>query len=130
MTGTARAVEIVAVVQLTLMGVSHIVRHRAWAEFFIRLRTLGHTGVFLHGFLSLALGALILGFHPVWSGLSTVLSVLGVLYVLKSLHCFLLPEAALRSLNRVSLERSRVFVAAGMWFLKVAAVTTASLIRG
>jgi hypothetical protein len=126
----ARAVEILAVIQLGLMGLSHILRHRAWAEFFIQLRGLGYSGVFVHGFLSLAFGALVLGFHRVWSGIPAVLSVVGVLYLAKTLQCFLFPGVALRSLERVSLERSWVFAVPGAAFLAVAATLMYGLVRG
>jgi hypothetical protein len=126
----SRAVEILAVIQLGLMGLSHILRHRAWAEFFIHLRALGYSGVFLHGLLSLAFGALILGFHRDWSGIPAVLGVVGVLYLAKTVQCFLFPAVALRSLQRVSLERSWVFAAPGVAFLAVAATLTYGLVRG
>ena len=125
-----RAVEIFAVIHLGLMGISHVVQHRAWAEFFILLRGKGHAGVFVHGFLSLGFAAMILGFHRVWSGVPMVLTVVGVLYLGKSLQCFLLPEVSMRSLNRVTLDGSKVFVGAGVMFLLVAGVVVVGLVRG
>lgn len=118
-----RALEVFAVIHLTVMGLSHIVHHRAWAEFFIRLRGLGHAGVFVHGFLSLAFGSLIVAFHWVWVGIPALLTVVGVLYIVKTMQCFLFPAVSLRSLNRVSLERSHEFIYAGVGFLAVAAVS-------
>jgi hypothetical protein len=123
-----RGVEIFAVIHLGLMGVSHVVQHRAWAEFFILLRGKGYAGVFVHGFLSLGFAAMILGFHRVWSGIPMVLTILGLLYLVKSVQCFLLPEVSMRSLNRVTLERSRVFVGAGVMFLVVAGVVVIGLV--
>jgi hypothetical protein len=123
-----RAVEIFAVIHLGLMGISHVVRHRAWAEFFILLRGKGHAGVFVHGFLSLGFAAMILGFHRVWSGVPMVLTVVGVLYLGKSVQCFLLPEVSMRSLNRVTLDGSRVFIGAGVMFLVIAGVVVVGLV--
>ena len=123
-----RAVEIFAVIHLGLMGVSHIVQHRAWAEFFILLRARGYAGVFVHGFLSLGFAAMILGFHRVWSGVPMLLSVVGVLYLGKSLQCFLLPEVSMRSLNRVTVDGSRVFVGAGVMFLVIAGIVVVGLV--
>ena len=124
-----RSLELFAVIHLTVMGLSHVLQHRVWAEFFIWLRGKGHAGVFVHGFLSLGFGSMILAFHQVWSGIPMVLSIVGVFYLLKTLHCFLLPAAALRSLERVSLERSRVFIAPGILFLGLAAILTYGLAR-
>jgi hypothetical protein len=125
-----RALELFAVIQLALVGLSHVIHHRAWAEFFIRLRALGYGGVFVHGFLSLGFGSMILALHREWTGIPLVLTITGVLYLLKTVQCFMLPEVSLRSLNRVTLERSRVFIGVGVVFLAIALVTTIELARG
>jgi len=124
-----RALEIFAVIQLTVVGLSHVVQHRAWAEFFIRLRRLGYGGVFVHGFLSLGFGAMILAFHRVWSGMPLVLTIVGILYLMKTVQCFLLPAVSKRSLDRVTMERSRVFIGVGVVFLLIATATTIGLVR-
>jgi hypothetical protein len=129
LTPMERALEVYAVIHLGLMGLSHIIRHRAWAEFFIWLRGLGHAGVFAHGMLSLGFGSMILAFHWVWSGIPAVLSVVGVFYLIKTVQCFVFPAVALRSLNRVSVERSRVFAAPGVAFLGLAVVIAYGLTR-
>jgi hypothetical protein len=125
-----RAIEIFAVIQLTIIGFSHIVYHRAWAEFFIWLRSKGSAGVFANGFLSLTLGSLVFSFHRVWSGIGLVLTVFALLNLLKAANCFLLPEVAMRSMQRVSVERSREFVVAGVLSLAIAAVVAFGLVRG
>jgi hypothetical protein len=124
-----RAIEIFAVIQLTVIGLSHIVFHRAWAEFFIWLREKGTAGAFANGFTSLAFGSIVVAFHQVWSGIPLVLTIFGLLSVVKAAHCFLLPAAALQSMQRVSLERSREFVVAGVVSLAIAAVTALGLAR-
>ena len=124
-----RALEIFAVVQLTVIGLSHIVFHRAWAEFFVWLTAKGRPGAFANGFMSLALGSMVVAFHQVWSGLPMVLTIVGVLSLVKAASCFLLPDAALRSMGRVSPERSREFVGAGVVALAIAAVTALGLVR-
>ena len=129
LTPLERGLEIFTVIHLALMGLSHIVQHRAWAEFFILLRGRGQPGVFVHGFLSLGFGAMILGFHRVWSGLPLVLTILGMLYLVKSAQCFLWPAVSLRSLERVSVERSWVFAVPGVMFLAVASLMVLSLAR-
>jgi hypothetical protein len=123
-----RAIETFAVIQLTLIGLSHIVFHRSWAEFFIWLREKGNAGAFANGFTSLAFGSIVLAFHQVWSGIPLVLTVFGLLSVVKAAQCFLLPAVALRSMQRVSLERSREFVVAGVVSLAIAAITGYGLV--
>ena len=123
-----RAVEIFAVIQLTLIGVSHIAFHRAWAEFLIWLREKGLAGALANGFTSLAFGSIVVAFHRVWSGIPLVLTVFGILNLVKAAQCFLLPAIALRSMQRVSLERSREFIVAGVVSLVIAAITAYSLV--
>jgi hypothetical protein len=58
-----------------------------------------------------------------------VLTLVGVLYVMKTVQCFVLPGMSMGSLNRVTLERSRVFIGVGVMFLVLALVMTVSLVR-
>jgi hypothetical protein len=115
-------VEIFAVIHLGTMGLSHIVAHRAWAEFFVLLREKGHPGVFAVGFLSLGFGSIIAAFHPVWSGIPLVLTLLGWAQVLKGLLYLCIPSYGLKKLSLVSLDRSRTFVAPGVVLLLLAAL--------
>lgn len=125
-----RAVEVFAVIQLTVIGLSHIVFHRAWAEFFVWLTARGRAGAFANGFMSLAFGSIVVAFHQVWSGVPMVLTIVGVLSLAKAASCFLFPDSALRSMARVTPGRSREFVGAGIVALAIAAVTTYGLVRG
>lgn len=124
-----RALEIFAVLQLTVIGLSHIAFPRAWAEFFVWLTARGHAGAFANGFTSLAFGSVVVAFHQVWSGPAMVLTIFGVLSLIKAAQCFLFPDLALRSMARATPERSREFVAAGAVSLAIAGVTAFALVR-
>ena len=112
-----RAVEIFAAVHLFVMGFSHVIHSRIWVEFFIWLRERGHVGVFVHGFISLGFGSVIVAFHNVWSGPPVVLTIVGWAYLLKAGLCFLAPETQMRSLRRVSRERAWELVVPGVIFI-------------
>jgi hypothetical protein len=121
-------VEIFAVIHLTTMGLSHIIAHRAWAEFFLLLRDKGRPGVFAVGFLSLGFGSIIVAFHPVWSGVPVVLTMLGWAQVLKGLLYLCIPSYGLKKLGHVSLDRSKMFMVPGVALLLVAALIIWSLL--
>ena len=121
-----RALEVFAIVHLTIMGLSHIVQRHAWVDFFIWLRGRGYPGVFAHGFLSLGFGSMIVAFHDVWSGLPAVLTVLGYAYILKATMCFVFPATQMRTLGRVSHERARELAAAGVVYLILAGLLSYS----
>lgn len=114
------AIEIFAVIHLGIIGLSHVLAPRAWAELFILLRGKGHAGVFVVGFMSLGFGSIVAAFHNVWSGIPVVLTILGWAQVLKALIYFTFPAYGLRALATVSVERARVFVYAGFFILALA----------
>jgi hypothetical protein len=100
-----RAVEIWVVVQLLIIGLSHLFQPRIWVDFMIRLRGLGHAGVFVNGLLSLSFGAVIVAGHRVWQGPPAVITVLGCLHLVKALISLTCPQLSMRALERVSMER-------------------------
>jgi len=119
------AVEIFAVVHLTVMGFSHILAPRAWAEFFVMLRKQGRPGVFMVGFMSLYFGSIIAAFHNVWEGLPMILSLLGWAQVVKATAYFVYPAYGLRMLEVVDPDKPRQFVIAGAGLLAIAGVVAA-----
>jgi len=108
-----RSVEVLAVILSGVMGLSHILQPRAWAEFFILLRGKGDAGAFVDGFLNLQAAGIIIAFHNVWSGIPALLTVVGWCLLIKSLIRFCAPKVALRMMARVSVERAWEFQVAG-----------------
>ena len=108
-----RSVEIFAIILIGVIGLSHLLQPRAWAQYFILLRSKGEAGAFVDGFVHLPLAAFIIAFHNVWSGIPAVLTLLGWCFLIKSLVRFCLPKLALRMMERVSVERTREVQLAG-----------------
>lgn len=119
-TDLARAVEIYAAVHFAVIGLSHLFQPRVWVDFFIRLRALGHAGVFLNGFLSLMFGSIIVAFHDIWLWPPIILTLIGWAQILKALIAFCLPSLAMRGLNRVSPDRAWEFQVGGAVFIALA----------
>lgn len=112
-----RAVEIFALVQFTVIGLSHVFAPRAWVRFFVWLRDKGEPGVFVLAFLTLGFGAIIVSFHNVWSGVPAVLTVVGWAQVFKGALYFIFPSIGLKMLGRVSLDKAHHFVIGGVVLL-------------
>ena len=122
------AIEKLAVIFFFLIGISHIVQPRAWAEFFIRLREKGTTGSFINGWIHFPLGALIVAFHNVWHGVPAILTVLGYAWVIKGFIYFVFPQYGLKMMQRVSVERAWYFVVAGIVMATLGGLLLFSLI--
>ena len=117
-----RAIQIYAIINFVVIGISHVVRPRAWVDFFVFLRERGEAGVFATAFLSLIFGSIVVAFHNVWSGIPLVLTLVGWAQVLKALIYFAFPAFGLRRLQIPTYERAQVFVPAGALFLILAAL--------
>jgi hypothetical protein len=115
-----RSVEVLAIILLAVVGLSHFLQPKAWAEYFILLRGKGESGAFLDGFLHLPLAGFIIGFHNVWSGIPVVLTLLGWAFLIKSLIRFCAPKLGLRMMARVSVERAWEFQVAGAFLVVLA----------
>ena len=122
------AIQKLAIVNFLVIGLSHIIQPRAWAQFFIDIREKGATGSFIVAFIHFPLGALIVAFHNVWHGLPMILTFIGYALVLKGLVYFIFPKHGLKSLSRVSLEKSWEFVAGGVFSLGLSGLLTLMLI--
>lgn len=123
------AVTRLAIICFFVIGVSHIVQPRVWAQFFIDMRGKGELGSFLNALLHFPLGVLIVSFHNVWQGLPIVLTLIGWGLVLKSFIYFVFPKHGAKMLARVSLERSWEFVVAGVLSLGISGLLMFSLMR-
>ena len=108
-----RGIEIIFVVGLLILGISHIVRPRAWVDFFSTLRARGEAGVFTVAMLHLPPAMLIIAFHNRWSGLPLIVTLIGWAWTLKAAIYFTFPRVGLLGLGRVSDERAHEFVIGG-----------------
>ncbi|HEX4954318.1 MAG TPA: hypothetical protein VF017_13080 [Thermoanaerobaculia bacterium] len=122
------AVEVFALVNLSIIGLSHVLAPRAWAGFFRLLHQQGEPGVFAVGFMSLWFGSIIVAFHNVWSGLPMILTLIGWGQVLKALIYFTFPAFGLRQIARVPPERAHLFVYGGLILLGLTALLAYDLI--
>jgi uncharacterized protein YjeT (DUF2065 family) len=122
------AIQKLAIVSFFIIGLSHIFQPRVWAQFFIDLRSKGEIGSFINAFIHFPLGALIVAFHNVWQGVPIILTLMGYAWVLKGLIYFVFPQRGLKTMSRVSLERSWEFIVAGVVLVGIGSLLLFSLI--
>lgn len=122
------AIEKLAVISYFLIGLSHIFQPKVWANFFIGIREKGEVGAFINAFIHFPFGALIVAFHNVWHGIPMILTLMGYGLLLKGFINFVFPKLGLKTLARVSLEKSWEFVAAGVLSVGIALLFLYSLL--
>lgn len=115
-----QAVQIFAIIQLAVVGISHIIQPRAWANFFMQLRKLGESSAFAIAMPTLALGSFIAAFHNVWEGIPVLLTVYGWALVVKATVYLIFPRVGLEMLQRVSQDRAQMFIIPGILMLALA----------
>ena len=123
------AVTKLAIICFFIIGVSHILQPRVWAQFFMDLHSKGEVGSFQNALLHFPLGVLIVSFHNVWHGLPIVLTLIGWGLVLKSFIYFVFPRHGVRMLARVSMERAWEFIVAGVFSVGISGLLIVSLLR-
>ena len=123
------AVEKLAIISFFLIGVSHIFQPKVWVDFFIVIRKKGEVGAFINAFIHFPLGALIVAFHNVWHGILLILTLLGYGLLVKGFINFVFPKFGLKTLERVSPEKSWEFVAAGVFSIGIAVLLFYSLLN-
>ena len=122
------AIRAFVAINFFVIGVSHIVQHRAWGEFFDLLRRQGRPGAFANGFLSLLTGSLIVSFHNVWTGIPTLLTVLGWAMLVKAFFVFTIPNWGLRSMAQVDAKSSRKIIVPGVAMVIVSVLLVFTLL--
>jgi hypothetical protein len=125
-----RAIELFALLNFTVIGLSLLARPLAWSQFFGWLRREGESGALAYGFICLSFGSLIVAFHRVGHGLLLILTVAGWLEVALGVACLLWPGVGLQVLALPTAERPGVCRAGGVASLVVAAVILVALFPG
>ena len=112
-----QAIQTFAAIGFLVIGLSHLTQPKSWVAFYQALAARGNTGVFFEGFLLLNFGAIIVAFHNVWHGPAIVLTLIGWSQVLKGAMRFVVPQAGLRVMQRITLERAWHFQIGGVFAL-------------
>ena len=109
------AIQKIAALSFIVVGLSHVLRPRVWAQFFNDLAARGETASLYIVLMHLPMGALVVAFHNVWRWPGVVLTIIGWGYVLKSLVYALFPAFGVRMLARTSQERAWEFALPGLF---------------
>ena len=112
-----KAIQIFASVNFLVIGLSHVFQRNMWVDYFAKLHSLGKLGAFAEGFLYLNIGALIVSCHNVWTFPDVALTLIGWVFVLKSMFRFITPAGVLKIYGRMGHERAWQIQVAGAFML-------------
>jgi hypothetical protein len=115
-----RAIELFALLNFAIVGLSLIVRPMAWARFFTWMRREGEGGAVIYGLMCVLWGSLIVSFHPTWHGLLIILPAFGVLQLIEGIVFLLMPGMGLRLMAIVSEEQTWIIPILGVIALALA----------
>jgi uncharacterized protein YjeT (DUF2065 family) len=117
---TQRSIEIFAILNFAIVGLSLVVRPMAWARYFNWMRREGEAGAVIYGLLCVLWGSLIVSFHREWHGLLIVLPVFGALQLLEGFVFLVAPSAGLNLMAIFSEQRLGLFRLLGLIALALA----------
>jgi hypothetical protein len=115
-----RAIEVFAMLNFAIVGLSLVIQPMAWARYFVWMRREGEAGAVIYGLLCVLWGSLIVSFHPTWHGLLIILPLFGSLQLLEGLTFLIVPGFGLRLLGIFSEERLGLFRLLGLIALALA----------
>ena len=121
------SVEIAAAILLTVIGLSQLFRHRAWAEWITEICAQGQAGILRVRLPTLLAGVAIAIFHNVWTGIPALLTIFAWLLILKGVVTLFFPNTALRNMARVRPEHSRLLWIPGVIMLTLGLLLAWSL---
>jgi hypothetical protein len=108
------AIELFALLNFTIVGLSLVLQPGAWATYFEWMRREGQAGAVTYGLLCVLWGSLIVSFHPTWHGLLIVLPAFGALQTFEGLVFLVAPSFGLRILGFFTRERAWVIRLLGL----------------
>lgn len=85
------AVQVMAGICFIFLGISFMWRVEDWIGWITNLQGKGRRGSLTIGMLALLFGSFIVAFHPVWQGVPLLLTLLGVLAIIKGVVLLLFP---------------------------------------
>lgn len=85
------AVELMAGLVLTALGVSYLLRMQDWIDWLGNLQLKGRRGSLTLGLVLVIGGSFVVAFHPVWQGIPLVLTLFGLFAFIKGTMILLFP---------------------------------------
>ncbi|MBD0367049.1 MAG: hypothetical protein ICV53_13225 [Flavisolibacter sp.] len=126
---TTFSIELFTAINFFVIGLSHLLQPKSWVAFFVYLHAKKDVGNIINALLSLGVGSLILSFHFLWHWPKILITIYGVLSVMKGLLYLLVPSIGISNIAKVTAETANRFRWAGMVMFVFSLVIIYELIK-
>ena len=96
-----QSIQLLVCINLFVLGLSHFIRVKIWIDFFTYLSKMGNTGNIINALLALGMGSLITSFHHIWTWPMIIVTIYGLLLILKALLYLIFPVIGLKTIQNV-----------------------------
>ncbi|HZZ19711.1 MAG TPA: hypothetical protein VFE25_10100 [Opitutaceae bacterium] len=117
-----RAIEIFALLNFLIVGLSLVSQPAAWAKYFAWMRRNAEGGAVIYGLFCVLWGSLIVSFHREWTGLLVVLPLFGALQLIEGFVFLIAPSVGLRLMSPFNETNLGLFRLLGVIALVLAAI--------
>jgi uncharacterized protein YjeT (DUF2065 family) len=117
-----RAIDIFALLNFAIVGLSLVYQPVAWAKFFAWMRRNNEGGAVIYGLFCVLWGSLIVSFHREWTGLLVVLPLFGTLQLVEGFVFLVAPGFGLRLMGRFNEANPGLFRLLGVIALVLAGI--------
>jgi len=95
------AIEFIVGITFLFLGISFILRQQDWIKLIEHIEGKGNRAVLVMGMLNTLAGSAILGFHFTWAGMSLIVTIIGVIFLVRGFLCLMYPSWVLKKLHRL-----------------------------
>jgi len=87
----AYSIELMTGICFLMLGLSLLIRFPDWVDLLVDIQKKGRTASLSYGMLNLLLGSFVVAFHWVWDGIAMLVTIIGLIMLLKGFVYMLFP---------------------------------------
>lgn len=116
------AIEFIVGTTFLLLGISFILRQNDWIKLISHIESTGNRGVLSFGLFNTLVGSTIIGFQWVWAGMSLLVTIIGIIFLVRGFMCFMYPSWVLKKLHRLMNHSRNNLKIASVFIILIAAM--------
>ncbi len=111
---STQSIELFTAINIGIVGLSHFLQPKIWIDFFVFLYKHKNVGNVINALIALGMGSLIVSFHFIWDWPKVLITLYGVLQIIKAFVYLMVPSLGIASLAKVTVKTGYKFRWAGL----------------